>query len=93
MPDAELVALDTMNLWIEHTRDSLVRTIKGVDVVIINDAEARQLTGIPNLIKAAREILSLGTESADRQARRVWRGAVYARELFRDSGLSARVGF
>ena len=53
MPDAELVALDTMNLWIEHTRDSLVRTIQGVDVVIINDAEARQLTGIPNLIKAA----------------------------------------
>ena len=60
MPDVELVALDTMNLWIEHTRDSLVRTIKVVDVVIINDAEARQLTGIPNLIKAAREILSWG---------------------------------
>jgi sugar/nucleoside kinase (ribokinase family) len=60
MPEAELVALDTMNLWIENTRDSLVRTIKGVDVVIINDAEARQLTGIPNLIKAAREILSWG---------------------------------
>src|SRR5215204_2163562 len=63
MPDAELVALDTMNLWIEHTRDSLVRTIKGVDVVIINDAEARQLTGIPNLIKAAREILSWGPKA------------------------------
>ena len=60
MPDAELVALDTMNLWIEHTRDSLLLTIKGVDVVIINDAEVRQLTGIPNLIKAAREILSWG---------------------------------
>jgi sugar/nucleoside kinase (ribokinase family) len=60
MPDAELVALDTMNLWIEHTRDSLVRTIQGVDVVIINDAEARQLTGVPNLIKAARELLSWG---------------------------------
>jgi len=60
MPNAELVALDTMNLWIEHTRDSLLRTIKGVDVVIINDAEARQLTGIPNLIKAAREILTWG---------------------------------
>jgi len=60
MPDAELVALDTMNLWIEHTRDSLLRTIRGVDVVIINDAEARQLTGIPNLIKAAHEILSCG---------------------------------
>jgi len=63
MPDAELVALDTMNLWIEHTRDSLIRTIKGVDVVIINDAEARQLTGIPNIIKAAREILSWGPKA------------------------------
>jgi len=60
MPNAELVALDTMNLWIENTRDSLLRTIRGVDVVIINDAEARQLTNIPNLIKAAREILSWG---------------------------------
>ncbi|HEX6728490.1 MAG TPA: PfkB family carbohydrate kinase [Pyrinomonadaceae bacterium] len=63
MPNAELVALDTMNLWIEHTRESLVRTIRGVDVVIINDAEARQLTEIPNLIKAAREILSWGPKA------------------------------
>jgi sugar/nucleoside kinase (ribokinase family) len=63
MPDAELVALDTMNLWIEHTRDSLIRTIEGVDVVIINDAEARQLTKIPNLIKAAREILGWGPKA------------------------------
>jgi sugar/nucleoside kinase (ribokinase family) len=60
VPNAELVALDTMNLWIETARDSLLRTIKGVDVVIINDAEARQLTDIPNLIKAARTILSWG---------------------------------
>lgn len=60
MPDAELVALDTMNLWIEHTRESLLKTISVVDVVIINDAEARQLTGIPNIIKAARQILSWG---------------------------------
>jgi sugar/nucleoside kinase (ribokinase family) len=60
VPNAELVALDTMNLWIDNTRESLLRTIKGVDVVIINDAEARQLTEIPNLIKAARTILSWG---------------------------------
>ena len=60
MPDAELVALDTMNLWIEHTHESLLKTIRVVDVVIINDAEARQLTGIPNIIKAARQILSWG---------------------------------
>ena len=63
MPDAELVALDTMNLWIEHTKESLLRTISVVDVVIINDAEARQLTGIPNLIKAAREILGWGPKA------------------------------
>jgi sugar/nucleoside kinase (ribokinase family) len=60
IPDAELVALDTMNLWIETARESLLKTIRGVDVVIINDAEARQLTEIPNLIKAARTILSWG---------------------------------
>ena len=63
VPNAELVALDTMNLWIEQTRDSLVRTISGVDVMIINDAEARQLTGIPNLIKAAKTILSWGPKA------------------------------
>ncbi|MGH9959820.1 MAG: PfkB family carbohydrate kinase [Pyrinomonadaceae bacterium] len=63
MPNAELVALDTMNLWIENTRESLLRTIAGVDVVIINDAEARQLTEIPNLIKAAKTILSWGPKA------------------------------
>jgi sugar/nucleoside kinase (ribokinase family) len=63
VPNAELVALDTMNLWIETARESLQRTIKGVDVVIINDAEARQLTEIPNLIKAARAILSWGPKA------------------------------
>ena len=60
---AELVALDTMNYWIERSKDSLLETIKRVDLVIINDAEARQLTGIPNLIKAARTILSWGPKA------------------------------
>jgi len=60
MAHAELVALDTMNLWIETTRDSLQKTIEVVDLMIINDAEARQLTSEPNLIKAARKILSWG---------------------------------
>jgi sugar/nucleoside kinase (ribokinase family) len=58
--DAELVALDTMNLWIDIARDALLEAIKGVHVIIINDAEARQLTGEPNLIKAARQILTWG---------------------------------
>jgi sugar/nucleoside kinase (ribokinase family) len=63
VPNAELVALDTMNLWIDTAKESLIKTIEGVDVVIINDAEARQLTGIPNLIKAARTILSWGPKA------------------------------
>jgi len=63
VPEADLVALDTMNLWIEIARESLLRTIKGVDLVIINDAEVRQLTKIPNLIKAARTVLSWGPKA------------------------------
>jgi sugar/nucleoside kinase (ribokinase family) len=58
LPDARFVALDSMNLWIDIARDSLVRAIENVDCVILNDAELRQLTGRPNLVSAAREILS-----------------------------------
>jgi sugar/nucleoside kinase (ribokinase family) len=58
LPRARFVALDSMNLWIELARDSLVRAIESVDCVILNDAELRQLTGKPNLVAAAREILS-----------------------------------
>jgi sugar/nucleoside kinase (ribokinase family) len=58
MPGARFVALDSMNLWIDIARDSLVAAIEGVDCVILNDAELRQLTGKPNLLGAAREILS-----------------------------------
>ncbi len=49
-----------MNLWIDIARDSLVAAIESVDCVILNDAELRQLTGKPNLVSAAREILSWG---------------------------------
>jgi sugar/nucleoside kinase (ribokinase family) len=58
LPDARFVALDSMNLWIDIARDALVEAIQSVDCVILNDAELRQLTGKPNLIGAAREILS-----------------------------------
>lgn len=63
LPDAELVALDTMNLWIDTTRDSLQKTIEAVDVMIINDAEARQIAAEANLIKASRKILSWGPKT------------------------------
>jgi sugar/nucleoside kinase (ribokinase family) len=58
LPHARFVALDSMNLWIDIARASLVRAIEGVDCVILNDAELRQLTGQPNLVSAAREILA-----------------------------------
>ncbi|HEY9774230.1 MAG TPA: PfkB family carbohydrate kinase [Planktothrix sp.] len=57
---AKFVAMDTMNLWIDQTRDELLKTIAVVDALIINDAEARQLAGESNLIKAAKAILKLG---------------------------------
>ena len=60
---AELVALDTMNLWINIAREALLEAIREVDVVIINDAEARQLADEPNLIKAARKVLSWGPQA------------------------------
>ncbi len=56
----KVVAADTMNFWIESKKDSLLETLRSVDILIINDSEARQLTGEPNLVKAARLIESHG---------------------------------
>ena len=53
-------ALDSMNLWIEVARDSLIEAINAVDCLILNDAELRQLAGKPSVVAAAREILSWG---------------------------------
>jgi sugar/nucleoside kinase (ribokinase family) len=58
--EARFVALDSMNLWIETARDSLLKTIEGVDCVMLNDAEIRMLTRKPNLVQAARELRALG---------------------------------
>lgn len=57
---ARFVALDTMNLWIDIARDSLVKTIAGVDCLIVNDGEAKQLTDEPNLVRAAQNIMEMG---------------------------------
>ena len=55
-----LVALDTMNFWIQGKQTELRRALGEVDVVTINDAEARQLASEPNLIRAARAISGMG---------------------------------
>lgn len=56
----ELIVCDTMNLWIREKYEKLLEVLKRVDVLIVNDSEARLLTSEPNLIKAARKIMSLG---------------------------------
>jgi sugar/nucleoside kinase (ribokinase family) len=57
---AKLVALDSMNLWIETARDALVGAIGGVDMVFMNDAEIRMLTEEPNLVRAAQAVMAMG---------------------------------
>ena len=56
----KLVALDTMNFWMDNTLDELMEVIKKVDVITINDEEARQLSGEYSLVKAAHKIHEMG---------------------------------
>jgi sugar/nucleoside kinase (ribokinase family) len=55
-----LATLDSMNLWIETTRDSLLAAVAEVDCVMLNDAEVRMLTEEPNLARAARSLMEVG---------------------------------
>src|ERR1700712_4547293 len=56
----KLIVLDTMNFWMDIALDDLLDTLKMIDVLTINDAEARQLSGEYSLVKAARKILKMG---------------------------------
>jgi sugar/nucleoside kinase (ribokinase family) len=56
----KLVVMDTMNFWMEVAMPDLLKMISMVDVLTINDAEARQLTGEYSLVKAARKVLAMG---------------------------------
>lgn len=59
----KLVACDTMNFWIESRRPDLIELLKRVDLITLNDAEARQLTEESNLVRAARWIMKLGPKA------------------------------
>ncbi len=59
----KLVALDTMNFWISSKKNSLIKTLGLVDILIINDGEARQLSDETNLVKAARKIQAMGPKT------------------------------
>jgi sugar/nucleoside kinase (ribokinase family) len=80
-------ALDSMNLWIDTTRDSLLAAIGEVDCVILNDAEIRQLTGEPNLARAARGLMEHGPRAV------VAKRGEYGAALFSGDSFFALPGF
>jgi sugar/nucleoside kinase (ribokinase family) len=58
-----LIACDTMNFWISGKREELVRTLREVDILVINEGETRQLANEANLVKAARSVLAMGPKT------------------------------
>jgi sugar/nucleoside kinase (ribokinase family) len=80
-------ALDSMNLWIETARDSLLAAIAEVDCLIVNDAEIRQLTGEANLARAARAVMARGPRAV------VAKQGEYGAALFTEDGFFALPGF
>jgi sugar/nucleoside kinase (ribokinase family) len=79
--DASFAALDSMNYWIENERDSVIEAIKLVDAVLLNDAEVRQITGEPNLVRASRRIREWGPSLV------VVKQGEYGAALFSERGL------
>jgi sugar/nucleoside kinase (ribokinase family) len=84
---ARFAALDSMNLWIETTRDALLAAIAEVDCVIFNDAEIRMLTETPNLARAARELMAIGPRVV------VAKQGEYGAALFTERGFFALPGY
>jgi sugar/nucleoside kinase (ribokinase family) len=84
---ATLAGLDSMNLWIETARDSLVRAIGAVDLVLMNDAELRMLTEQPNLLRAAREVMAMGPRMV------VAKQGEYGAALFTEDSFFALPGY
>jgi sugar/nucleoside kinase (ribokinase family) len=84
---ARFAALDSMNMWIETARESLLAAISEVDCVIINDAEIRELTQESNLARAARTVTGLGPRAV------VAKQGEYGAALFTESGFFALPGY
>lgn len=83
----KIVACDTMNFWIGGKKAELERTLKEVDVLIINDGEARQLAGEVNLVKASRAIRALGPRTV------IIKRGEYGALLFSDTTVFAAPAF
>ena len=63
MPQVQLTGCDTMNYWISSTLPELKDTLKNVDILLINDGEAKMLSGDANLLRAAQKVLALGPKA------------------------------
>lgn len=85
--DASFSGLDSMNLWIETAKDSLLAAIAEVDCLVVNDAEIRMLTGESNLARAARAVMALGPRAV------VAKQGEYGAALFTGEGYFALPGF
>ena len=85
--DTRFSALDSMNLWIETTKDSLLAAISEVECVMINDAEVRQLTGEANLSRGARAIMAHGPRAV------VAKLGEYGAALFTEDSFFALPGY
>ncbi len=77
---ADFSGLDSMNLWIETAKDSLLAAIAEVDCLVVNDAEIRELTGESNLARAARAVMEMGPRAV------VAKRGEYGAALFTDGG-------
>lgn len=83
----ELVACDTMNYWIENSNQALRRTLQRVDVLSINDGEARLLSGEHNLVKAAQGVLRMGPKKL------IIKRGEHGAYLFTQDGIFAAPGY
>ena len=77
----KLVACDTMNFWIENKIEELKKLLERIDILIINDSEARELAGEPIIVKAARKIMELGPEVL------IVKRGEYGALMFSDNGI------
>jgi sugar/nucleoside kinase (ribokinase family) len=83
----KLVICDTMNFWIEGKPEELKKTLERVDIFIINDSEARILSGDPNLVKSARIIRAMGPKTL------IIKKGEHGALLFTDNGIFAAPAF
>jgi sugar/nucleoside kinase (ribokinase family) len=84
---AAFSGLDSMNLWIETARDSLLAAVAEVDCLVVNDAEIRMLTGESNLARAARAVMEMGPRAV------IAKQGEYGAALFTGEGFFALPGF